>query len=96
MRNRIVIITFVAVMVFFVVAVSRVSAGNTSAQRDDLESAINRCVVECYALEGTYPPSLSYMKENYGLVYNEELFFVDYTVYGTNLWPDITIIERQE
>ena len=45
-------------------------------------------------MEGAYPESLEYLKENYGLIYDEDLFFVDYKVEGSNILPDITIIEK--
>ena len=45
-------------------------------------------------MEGTYPQSLDYLKEYYGLMYDEDLFFVDYQVMGSNILPDVTIIEK--
>lgn len=63
-------------------------------QLEALENAIHQSIVYCYTLEGSYPESLSYMKEHYGLTYNEELFFVDYRLQGANILPDVTIIQR--
>ena len=64
-------------------------------QKESLENAIMRNITYCYTVEGTYPESLAYLKENYGLTYNEDLFFVDYRVSGSNILPDVTIIERE-
>jgi hypothetical protein len=36
------------------------------------------------------------LKENYGLTYDEDLFFVDYQTIGSNILPDVTIIEKEE
>ncbi len=91
-RNRIMLLLFVLLICVFLWAVSAMGASNVSRERENLEQAINRCIVQCYALEGTYPPSLSYMKEHYGLTYDEDLFYVDYTSIGSNLWPDVTIL----
>ncbi len=55
-----------------------------------------RSIANCYALEGEYPESLEYIKENYGLVYDEDRFFVDYRVSGSNIMPDVTIIDIKE
>lgn len=63
-------------------------------QLEALENAIHQSIVYCYTLEGSYPESLAYMKEHYGLTYNEELFFIDYRLQGANILPDVTIIER--
>ena len=59
-----------------------------------LEKAIDRSITQCYALEGVYPDNLAYLEQEYGLTYNKEHFFVDYQYIGSNLRPDITIIER--
>ena len=53
-----------------------------------------RAALTCYAVEGAYPQSLDYLKTNYGITYNEDLFFVDYRISGANIFPDVTIIER--
>ena len=62
--------------------------------RETLENALNRSITYCYAVEGAYPQSLDYLKTNYGITYNEDLFFVDYRISGANIFPDVTIIER--
>ena len=55
-----------------------------------------RNITACYATEGRYPESLAYLKEKSGLSYDEKTFFVDYIVRGSNLRPEVTIIERKE
>ena len=65
-------------------------------QKESLENAITRSITHCYAVEGSYPASLDYLKENYGLTYDEDLFFVDYQTIGSNILPDVTIIEKEE
>ena len=51
--------------------------------------------MHCYAIEGSYPESLQYLKDNYGLTYDEEKYFIDYQVLGSNILPDVTIIDRR-
>ena len=65
-------------------------------QTKSLETAIRRSVVQCYVVEGTYPPNLDYLKEHYGITYDSERYYVDYTSIGSNLMPDITIIPLNE
>lgn len=59
-----------------------------------LENALTRSISHCYAIEGVYPTSLQYLKDNYGLIYDEESFFVDYQPTGANIMPDFTIIVK--
>lgn len=85
---------FALIVLVFFQGVSSISEGTRKRQRESLENAIMRSVTHCYAVEGTYPANLNYLKENYGLTYDEDLFFVDYQTIGSNILPDITIIER--
>lgn len=71
-----------------------VSEANLEKQQESLENALSRSITQCYAVEGTYPPSLSYLEEHYGLTYNRELFYVDYRPIGSNIMPDVTVLPR--
>lgn len=86
---------FVALLLVFLVAVNNISDSSVDKQKESLETALQRDIVHCYAVEGTYPPSLEYIKTHYGLTYNEELFFVDYQPVAANLMPDVTIIQKK-
>ncbi len=88
------ILIMVAVLGVFVLFANSMTSNNTAREKEILQNAIERSITQCYALEGTYPSNLSYLEENYGLIYNKEQFFVDYQYIGGNLRPDITIIER--
>lgn len=83
---------FVTVTVMFFIAVDETGRGAVRKQQESLESAVSRDIVQCYAIEGRYPPSLEYMEEHYGLVYDKSAFFIDYQPIGSNLYPDVTII----
>ena len=54
--------------------------------------SLDRAVVECYALEGFYPPNLDYLEERYGISIDETMYYVDYFYLGSNLMPDMTIL----
>lgn len=84
------IFTLVAVMFF--IAVDETGRVNIKKQQESLENALSRDIVQCYAIEGRYPPNLEYMEEHYGLVYDKDIFFVDYQPIGSNLYPDVTVI----
>lgn len=88
------IVLFVIVMGIFIFFFDSFQESNRAQEMEILQTALNRSIVQCYALEGSYPANLAYLKEHYGLTYNEEHFFIDYKYIGGNLRPDITIIER--
>ena len=47
---------------------------NRTGQRtqETLRKAITRACVQCYAIEGRYPPSVEYLEENYGIQIDHE------------------------
>ncbi|MDR3206886.1 MAG: hypothetical protein LBT60_01000 [Oscillospiraceae bacterium] len=66
------------------------------AQRLRVEQAVRRAAVQCYALEGAYPPAVAYLQEHYGLHYDETRFAVYYKTDGSNLAPVVIVIQMTE
>ncbi len=81
-------------MIAFVTAVSGLKDGNSTEEKAQLEEAIRRSVITCYATEGVYPPDFAYIKEKYGVLVDESRYLVVYDVFAENLMPDITVLER--
>ena len=61
-----------------------------------LVEQVRRAAVACYASEGRYPQSLSYLEEEYGLRYDKERFIVRYDAFASNIMPDIAVHVRGE
>ena len=58
---------------------------------ETLRSAVARASVQCYAIEGRYPPSVAYLEENYGVKIDRERFDVFYEGFASNIIPSITV-----
>lgn len=72
-------------------------AGNTrTEQLEVLTQAVRRATVQCYAIEGRYPPSVEYLEEHYGLSIDREKYHVFYSGWASNIMPEITIIPAGE
>ena len=68
---------------------------NTSGRSQTaMEDAIKKAAVQCYAIEGSYPPDLQYLVDNYGIILNEDTYFYHYQVIGSNVMPDIIVLEK--
>lgn len=78
----------------FLLFLSRLEAGQRAEGKQRLEEALRRTAVTCYASEGFYPPDAAYMREHYGLKWEEERYTVRYELTAANLMPDITVLER--
>lgn len=83
-----------AIVVWFFLSLGNLSAGQGEQGRQQLETALRRGAVACYASEGIYPPTLDYLKEHYGVQIDEEHYIVFYEIFADNLMPDITVLER--
>lgn len=71
---------------------SAVSQTASDSQAESLQLAILRSAVHCYAMEGAYPESLDYLREHYGIDWDESRYVVDYEIIGSNLRPQVTVI----
>ncbi len=87
------IVVFTAIAVLFYYAVDASGKNTIARQQESLENALSRDIVQCYSIEGRYPPDLEYLEDNYGLIYDKTMFFVDYRPIASNLYPDVTVIK---
>lgn len=90
------LVIFVTVIVLFLYGISTISNSSVVNDREILLDAINRDVIHCYCVEGMYPPSVKYMEDHYGLIYDSDKFIVDYEYIGANIMPKVMIISKQE
>ncbi len=86
----------VAVVLLFSAALESLEGGQAEEGLRQLENAVRKGCVACYAAEGAYPPSLEYLEEHYGVQVDRERYVVVYNAYAENLMPDITVLENIE
>lgn len=84
----------VLILLCFLGGVSNLSQGRKTEDKQQLEEALRRAAVACYAAEGIYPPNVEYMVEHYGLQIDSRRYVVSYTSFAENLMPDITVLEK--
>lgn len=83
-----------AVLLLFLFGFFRISGTAQEEQQHTLERAIRKSLVNCYAIEGAYPDSLSYLEEHYGLQIDHSRYVVDYEPFGDNIWPTVQVVRR--
>ena len=89
-------LVIVAALLVFATAVNSLDSGRDEEALHQLEEALHRGCVACYATEGVYPPDVEYLKDRYGVQVDEEKYKVDYQVFAKNLMPSITVLERKQ
>lgn len=85
----------IALLVWFFAGISRVSLESREEGRSQLETALRRSAVACYAAEGRYPADVAYLEEHYGIRIDRSRYVVFYEVHGSNLMPQITVLQRE-
>ena len=94
-KNFIVQIALLALIIVLVLAGVRSVKNQSAAEGLGItEKAIHRAVVQCYAIEGAYPPNLEYIEENYGVQIDRDKYFVYYEAYAQNIMPDLIVREK--
>lgn len=83
------------ILLFFLTALGNLEDGRRDEGKRQLEEALRRAAVACYAAEGIYPPSLDYIKDHYGIQIDESRYLVIYEAFAENLIPDITVLEKE-
>lgn len=87
---------FAAAVAGFLTGVNTLSARMDSEGTESLRKAIARSSVQCYAIEGRYPPSVEYLEENYGIRIDRDKYAVFYEGFASNIMPEITVIAQSE
>jgi len=87
-------VLFLAVVTAVTVGVSRAERAASAEALRTAEQAVRRAAVSCYAVEGAYPASYEYLRDEYGVRVNEDKYIVEYSIFASNIMPDITILEK--
>lgn len=57
--------------------------------------AVLRNVVECYSIEGIYPPNVKYIEDNYNFTYDKTKYYIHYDAFASNIMPTIEVYEKR-
>lgn len=76
---------------YFYNSVENVQAAGEEEKFSILADAVLRSAVQCYAIEGFYPPNIEYLEDNYGLIYDRDKYVVSYSIFASNIMPDVEV-----
>lgn len=88
------VILFVLVVVWFVISANNAGEAADKKRTESVYSTVMNGAVLCYSIEGEYPPSLDYLKENYGIKYDNDKYVVNYSYFGANIRPTVIVTEK--
>jgi len=85
---------FVLLAALIVSAVNNADKSGKKESIELIEKNIKKAAISCYAIEGRYPADFEYLVKNYGLSINTDKYCVFYSIFATNIMPDITVTEK--
>ena len=85
---------FAALLAGCLILVQGITSASRTAETETVRHAVQSAVLTCYAVESAYPASLDYLKENYGLAYDEDAYIVVYDAFASNIMPEIRVLEK--
>ena len=88
-----IIIIIMVISGFLVYSMAAAGESNTEKEIIRLREAIDKALVQVYALEGSYPADLDHLV-NYGIIIDRERYFFHYEVFAINLKPAVIIVLR--
>ena len=97
-RNKIRILFFAVFLLlisFLYFAVNNAQRGTDEENYNILKDALGRSIVQCYAIEGFYPPNVEYLEKNYGLVVDYDKYIISYNVFASNIMPEFDVFSRR-
>lgn len=85
---------FLILFCLFWAGFSGTSDWNSAQSRKVMQTAIQKSIVNCYAVEGVYPPNIQYLENHYGLIIDHNKYIVDYESVGSNVMPSVKIFDK--
>lgn len=89
------------VLIIFLVIILLAISGNRNMYRKSMDESLRsieesllKASIQCYALEGSYPENLQYLRDNYGIRLDEDTFFYHYELFSSNVEPIIVVVNK--
>ena len=77
------------------------AVGAAGARRASLEQgaastreAVLRSAAQCCAVEGSYPSTISYLEDHYGLTVNHADYAITYEAFASNVMPSVVVVPK--
>jgi len=88
-------ILITSVMVYLVASMLQFGRDVSDERTERMEEILREAAIQCFALEGAFPPTLAYLQENYGIILDRTHFYYFYEVsFGSNNMPDIIVTPK--
>jgi competence protein ComGC len=87
------LLVIAVVLMSLITPASTFTANSETRQTRAVEEIIDKAMIQCYALEGSYPPNLEYL-ENYGVIMDEDHYNYFFEAVGSNIKPTVKVFQK--
>jgi hypothetical protein len=95
MLGLLIMVAFLTTLILSLLGVlGNFSSASSERQVERSAELIDKALFQCYALEGSYPPGLDYLEQNYGVLLYKDQFSYYYETIGSNIKPIVYIVPR--
>ena len=85
------IMVFSALLIWLIIGIDGARSMTEETRLDNVKQSVVNGAVLCYSVEGVYPDSLEYLRENYGVKYDENKYLVHYKYVAADIMPGVTV-----
>lgn len=96
MLIAIVVVLLAAAIALLVYAEQRIPQDTKAQEEASIKASVMESAVQCFAIEGAYPSSLSHLENNYDLVVNHKDYIVSYSCFGSNILPEVEVFALED
>ncbi len=88
------VLAVICIFLIWLLIVRSPAASSEQETAEAIRAAVQKSALQCYVVEGAYPPDLKYLEDNYGLRVNTKDYYVIYEAYAENQLPDVRVTKR--
>ncbi len=85
------VLLFAAIIIWFVSGLSNTERSADEERLRNVKQSVVNGAVLCYSVEGCYPEDLGYLKDNYGVSYDENKYLVHYRYVSADIRPTVAV-----
>ena len=93
--NILAALVFCGIIALFNIGANALAQTSEQERLESSRNAVVKAVIQFYAFEGHYPPSIDYLTEHFGLRIDQERYIVHYIHIASNLMPEIFVFPRE-
>ena len=90
-----VLVAAAVILLLGVILFTRLDLDMNRQAVESLRQSVTEACVQCYAIEGTYPASVTYLEQNYGVRYDGTMYYVSLDSGAKNELPAVQITLRR-